>query len=258
METENRPNVLFICVDDLNDYALGLGGYSGPVSTPHLERLAGQGVLFTRAYCPSPLCNPSRTALMTGLNPWSTGIYGNGQWWRPHLPDVVTLPEHFRANGYRVTGCGKVFHHTPGFNPPSCWDEYFENPVFEKDFFKFDGYPLNGIADRAAFPTFDWGSPGNGYPENREWATADWACDFLKRKHGRPFFLACGFTRPHLPWYVPKEFCDLYPAESIILPEIPETSGERLPSEAQRIADARGDRKLVLEAEQRLSAVRAY
>src|SRR5205085_12516680 len=117
------PNVLFIAVDDMNDWVGCLGGYEG-IHTPHIDRLARRGVLFTRAYCAAPKCCPSRTAVFTGLRPSTTGIYENNQWWRPHLPAVVTLPEHFKSHGYHAAGAGKLFHHTAGFNPPEQWHEY--------------------------------------------------------------------------------------------------------------------------------------
>ena len=121
------PNVLLILADDLNDWVGALGGHPD-ARTPHIDRLAKSGVLFREAYAASPKCNPSRTALMLGLSPATTGIYDNGHWWRPHLPDAVTLPEAFRAAGYTVAGGGKIFHHTAGFNPPDLWDEFFEMP----------------------------------------------------------------------------------------------------------------------------------
>ncbi|MBD3287703.1 sulfatase-like hydrolase/transferase, partial [candidate division KSB1 bacterium] len=94
-----KPNVLFLAVDDWNDWVGCLGGYAG-VKTPNLDRLAQKGVLFTNAHCPAPICNPSRTAIMTGLMPSTSGVYANSQWWRPVLPDAVTLPGYFKNNGY--------------------------------------------------------------------------------------------------------------------------------------------------------------
>ncbi|MDP6448094.1 MAG: sulfatase-like hydrolase/transferase, partial [Pirellulaceae bacterium] len=102
-----RPNVLFIAVDDMNDWVGCLGGYAGRVHTPHIDRLAERGMLFENAHCAAPVCNPSRTAVLTGLRPTSSGVYDNGRWWRPALPDVVTLPEYFANSGYRVEGGGK-------------------------------------------------------------------------------------------------------------------------------------------------------
>ena len=120
-----KPNVLFVSVDDMNDWVGCLKGYPG-IKTPNIDRLAKRGVLFTNAHACSPKCNPSRAAILTGLRPSTTGIYANGEWWRPNYPDLVTLPMYFKENGYHVAGGGKVFHHTDGFNPPDQWDEYFD------------------------------------------------------------------------------------------------------------------------------------
>jgi arylsulfatase A-like enzyme len=114
---DNRPNVLFLSMDDMNDWVGWLGGYPG-VQTPNIDKLAKRGVLFSDAHCAAPLCNPSRTALFTGLRPSTSGIYNNDQYWRPALPDVITLPAYFKQNGYHVAGAGKVLHHVAGCNPP--------------------------------------------------------------------------------------------------------------------------------------------
>ena len=123
MISDRKPNVLFIAVDDMRDWTSFLGGYKGRVHTPNMDRLIRRGVNFTNAHCPAPLCSPSRSAVMTGLRPSTTGIYDNSRWWRPNLPDAVTIPEHFMKSGYRVEGAGKIHHHTPGFNPPECWHQ---------------------------------------------------------------------------------------------------------------------------------------
>ena len=130
----DRPNVLFIAVDDLNDWINCMGGRSG-VHTPHLDRLAKRGVLFTNAHCAAPACNPSRVAIMTGVAPASSGVYNNGQDWRrsPRLAKAVTLPEHFRAGGYEAFGGGKIFHClswiNDGYgkqqNEAKLWDRYW-------------------------------------------------------------------------------------------------------------------------------------
>ena len=104
-----RPNVLFIAVDDLNDWIGVMGGHPDTV-TPNLDRLARRGVLFTNAHCAAPACNPSRVALLTGRRPHNSGVYVNPQPWRPVMPNVSTLPQHFMAHGYHVRGGGKIFH----------------------------------------------------------------------------------------------------------------------------------------------------
>ncbi|MFK7777229.1 MAG: sulfatase-like hydrolase/transferase, partial [Gimesia sp.] len=118
-----RPNVLFIAVDDLNDWISCLGGHPD-CKTPNIDRLASRGVLFTNAHCAAPACNPSRAALMTGIRPSSSGVYLNPQPWRPVMQDAVTLPQHYRQHGYQAIGSGKIFH--GGYNDPDSWDHYLK------------------------------------------------------------------------------------------------------------------------------------
>ncbi len=118
----SRPNVLFISVDDLNDWIEPLGGHP-QAHTPNLTRLANRSVTFTRAYTPSPGCNPSRTAVMTGLAPYTSGVYSNYQDWREVIRDPNTIGAHFRQNGYFSAGAGKIFHYQ--MVDPSCWDDYW-------------------------------------------------------------------------------------------------------------------------------------
>lgn len=149
-----------------NNWVRLLGGYPG-VKTPNIDRLAQRGVLFRNAHCASPLCNPSRTALLTGRRADTTGVYNNDQYWRPVHPDYVTLPMHFKANGYHAAGDGKIFHHVVGSNPPDQWDEFqlqqFDDPWWRRPkwypWVKKEpnppGRPFNGIQNFQG--EFDWG-----------------------------------------------------------------------------------------------------
>jgi len=276
-----KPNVLFIAVDDMNDWVSTLGGYSGKVYTPNFDRLAGRGVTFTNAHSPSVVCNPSRTAIMTGLRPSTTGIYNNGQWWRPALPDVVTMPEHFRANGYYAAGGGKTFHHTLGNNPPGLWDEYFPQvwdsawhydfPVAGQHVAKTglhwpEGFPLNGIENvrqgkkpPANYRSFDWGPFDKGDLEMGDGRMVKWAVEFLEKPHDKPFFLAAGTFRPHLAWYAPRKYFDLYPLEKISLPEVNENDLDDVPPIGRSMAEARrADFELVKKTGKYREAVQAY
>ena len=114
----NKPNVLFIAVDDLNTWVGHLEGHPN-VKTPNIDRLAEQGISFTRAYCSAPLCNPSRVSLLTGIAPSKSGVYGNGEKLRNKLPNAVTLMQHFRASGYSARGAGKNFHGTAAYDKGS-------------------------------------------------------------------------------------------------------------------------------------------
>ena len=132
LSAKERPNVLFISVDDMNDWAGLSRGYPGKVHVPNLKRLSNLGMTFDNAYTASPVCCPSRTAVMLGKRPSTSGIYNNGQWWFPHLPKAISLPMAFRSNGYKAMGAGKIFPHTAGFNPQCQWDS-FQRLVFIDD-----------------------------------------------------------------------------------------------------------------------------
>ena len=159
--------MLFFTVDDMRDYVGYLNAYGGIVHTPNIDRLAESGMAFTNAHTAATVCCPSRNAMLTGKRPSTTGLYENSQWWKAAIPDLVTMPQHFKNNGYYTAGAGKIFHHTPGNNPPCSWDEFqdqvFDDPwVFaewspEKYFLNFgyrgekvpfpDWKPLNGISE---------------------------------------------------------------------------------------------------------------
>ena len=119
-----KPNVLFIAIDDLNDWIGCLGGHP-QARTPNLDQLAKRGMLFTRAYCAAPACNPSRASLMTGILPSTSGVYHNSQPWRPAMPGAATLPQHFTKHGYWSAGAGKIYH--GAFPDPASWQEYFSS-----------------------------------------------------------------------------------------------------------------------------------
>ena len=281
LASERKPNVLFIAVDDMNDWISLLGGYSGQVHTPNFDRLGRMGVTFTNAHSPSTVCNPSRTAIMTGLRPSTTGVYNNGQWWRAALPDVVTMPECFRKNGYLAEGGGKIFHHTLGNNPPGLWDNYhpqiqdspwhYDYPVPGQHVSKRglhwpEGFPLNGIKNVRLgkrpplnYREFDWGPFDKSEFEMGDGRMVRWAMDFLERPHKKPFFLAAGIYRPHLPWYVPKKYFDLYSPDKIKLPEVKEDDLDDVPAAGREMANARhADFQLVTKEGKYAEAVRAY
>jgi arylsulfatase A-like enzyme len=218
------PNVLFISVDDLNDWIGPLGGHP-QTKTPNLDGLAGRGVTFTRAYCQAPSCNPSRTSLMTGIRPSTSGVYGNADVWRRALPDAVTLPQHFILHGYEVLGGGKTFHGPQ--NEAASWQAYFQFTGFLHP----PNKPANGIPKTGHF---DWGGLSAQTSETADARLAAWAERYLSRKHSRPFFLAVGFYRPHLPWYAPQEHFKLFPPERTELPSTLAGDIDDIPQSALR------------------------
>lgn len=202
------PNVLFIVVDDLNT-ALGCYGNEA-VKSPHIDRLAARGVRFDRAHCQYPLCNPSRVSFLSGRRPETNGVYVLGTTARTALPDAVMLPQFFRQRGYFTAGAGKVFHNGKGSDAAS-WDFYEDGPTDD---------PEEKAAIASRYGAGD--SAGDGRPAShvlasdgartRDGRNVRTILRLLAEKSatGKPFFLAAGFHKPHLPWTAPKTFFDLY------------------------------------------------
>lgn len=226
----DRPNVLFIVVDDLNDWVGYLGGHPG-THTPNIDRLASQGMYFTRAFCAAPLCKPSRVSVLTGIHPSTSQVYGNAVDWRTQLPDAVTLPRYFRDHGYHVAGGGKIFHgrfdDETAWDAPA-WDEYFQEPWWQ--FPEPAVRPANGIESGAGIgPNFDWAAMDEADDAYADTRVARWAGEFLSRPHDKPFFLAIGLFLPHLPWFVPQKYFDLHPRAEIVLPTVIENDLDDIP-----------------------------
>ena len=216
---DNNPNVLFIAVDDLNDWLGCMNGHPN-TKTPNFDRLAAQGVLFSNAHCQAPLCGPSRASLMTGLRPSTTGIYGmipdnEIRLDNEATKDIVFLPEYFRNHGYFTMGIGKLFHtHAPDGMFDESGGRYRGFGPLPEERFVWDGY---GTSDRDRYgrTSTDWGAYPEANTEMPDHQSVDWAIERLGRNHEKPFFLAVGFLRPHVPLYVPQEWFDLHPVESL-------------------------------------------
>ncbi len=243
------PNVLFIGIDDLNDWVGCLGGHPD-TRTPHLDRLAGRGTLFTRAYCAAPTCNPSRAALLTGIRPSTSGIYRNNQPMRlsPVLRDAVTLPQHFRAAGYHAIGAGKIIHDPD----PQSWDDYWPSPTMNRP---QDPVPTSQPAGSKG--DFTWGALDHPVRDMGDHQVADWVIEQLNRKHAQPLFLGCGFFRPHLPWHVPGAYFDRFPLEQVTLPTVKEDDLDDVPP-AGRERVFRSDHERITAAGAWRDCVRAY
>jgi len=253
-DAKSRPNLLFIAVDDLNDWIGALGGYEG-VKTPNLDRLAARSVTFTRAYCSAPACNPSRASLMTGRRPSTTGVYHNSQPWRPAMPDAVTLSQHFIKAGYQVHGGGKIFH--GAFPERASWEEYFAQ---RRD-------PLAGASAKPKKKKNKEGADGRPFPfgpldvadaDMADVKLTDWAVDELAQETDRPFFLAVGIYKPHLPWHVPQKYFDLYPISDVTRPIVPENDLDDVPSAGRAMAKPQGDHRKIVEGGHWDAAVQAY
>ncbi len=276
-ESKERPNVLMIAVDDMNDWVGCLSGHP-QVQTPNIDRLARRGLLFTNAHCAAPVCNPSRAAIMTGLRPSTTGIYANEVSWIEAMPEARSLPQHFKESGYYVAGGGKVHHHMPGFNRLDDWHTYFDQ-VFDSHYqdqlargldvshFQWpSGFPLNGLAAVRDFSNppknareFDWGAWDKLDQEMGDGQMVEWAVRLLQQPPSFPFFLAAGIYRPHLPFYAPRKYFDRYPPGELALPSIKEDDLDDLPPAGQKMAaDRRGDYELVLQSGRYRELLQAY
>ena len=241
-EEASHPNVLFLIVDDLNDWIGCLGGHP-QARTPHMDALAARGTLFTNAHCQAPICGPSRVSFLSGRYPHETGLYnqprGKGRmidderFFRGHL-----LPEYFKSHGYETLGVGKITHGYPlneavetagpqggpgpkpeGPRPPD--DVRFH---FRPDY----SQPYTGTqTDWGAFPERDEQMP--------DFETATWALKELARERETPFFLAVGFHRPHVPFYVPQKWFDLHPLDLVTLPEVEAFDLDDVPETGRRV-----------------------
>ena len=242
-----RSNVLFIAVDDLNDWVGFLEGHPN-AETPNLDRLAARGTVFTNAHCAAPACNPSRVAVLTGMRPTRSGVYFNRSKWRTPLPDVRTLPEVFGAAGYTTVCVGKLTHQ----DAPALWNRFvhLKGGVFDDD------VKTVGRLEWSALDVEE-----ERLLDNR---IARHGAKVLREDHDRPFFLACGFYRPHLAWAVPKEHFEALPLRKIALPHVP---GDDLPSDLDDLSKAaltmklaEGDEHAAVLAEEGAwrEAVRAY
>lgn len=239
-----QPNVLFIAVDDLNHW-VGYLGRNMQSKTPNLDRLAAMGTRFTRSYCASPSCNPSRAALMTGLRPSTSGIYDNDDDWRPVISEEKTLPTTFRKAGYEVLGSGKIYH--GGFDRKSEWNEY---PAEKKNDPKPTGNDGVGGIKFAPLDCKD--------EDLSDWQIADYAIQQLGKKHDRPVFIACGLHKPHMPWNVPQKYYDLHPLDKIELPPHIEGDLTDVPPAGVRMAGPNGDHAKMLASGRWKEAVQGY
>ncbi len=232
------PDVLFIAIDDMNDWTT-LFDPDNPIKTPNIERLAERGAFFTRAYCAAPGCNPSRTAILTGLRPSTSGVYGNGDPWKELVPDVVTLPQHFRENGYLAKGAGKIFHHG------RTGADREDNPSFQ-EFFRlqqhahkpdtnYNGFIQGRDEEHLSTPNWDWGL--HDAPKQTDEYTVEWVEEVIDtHPKDEPIFLAAGIFRPHLPFWAPPKTFARYPFDRVELPPMPPGDLDDVPPVGREMA----------------------
>jgi arylsulfatase A-like enzyme len=215
-----KPNVLFIAIDDQNDWIGALGGH--PLAqTPHLDGLARRGTVFLNAHTQAPLCNPSRTSLMLGLRPTTTGIYGLAPWFRTldALKDRVSLPQHFKAHGYKTLSVGKIYH--GGVGGPAQRAQEFDVWGAAGGVGVKPPKKLIPASPMGNHPLMDWGVFPHRDEDKGDYQVASWAIEQLKAApKDQPFFLAAGFFLPHVPIYVTQKWLDLYPDDDRVLPPV--------------------------------------
>ena len=246
--TNTPPNVLFISIDDLNNWVGYLEGHP-QVKTPNMDRLAGAGCAFTNAHCTTPLCQPSRTAVLTGLSPVKTNVFENGS--KFDHTAYTMLPQYFARHGYKTYGTGKIHHKkhvTSAIFQKSYLTEQRWSPFEGRDVdytkkelpskgsknpehvvpsgpagrryvMPFNRMPSERSPDDKKGESFDWSAfdlPDNTFGDSK---IVDWATEQIETHDSQqPFFMAVGFYRPHIPLYAPAQYFDLYPLESIQLP----------------------------------------
>src|SRR6478672_8737495 len=251
---QQKLNVLYIVSDDLNN---SLSCYGHPtVKSPRIDELAARGTRFDRAYCQYPLCNPSRSSFLTGLRPDITTVLDNGKQFREQIPDVVTLPQLFEKAGYVTARVGKLYHYgvpnqigTDGLDDPPSWqaamnprgrDRFDEPKIFTLTPGQFGGTP-------------SWLAADGEDAEQTDATGADMAVrllEFFAQSKEKPFFLACGFYRPHTPYVAPKKYFEMYPQEKVGVVHTPSGDLDDIPVAALASRRTDMDEKLQREARQ--------
>jgi arylsulfatase A-like enzyme len=256
----DRPNVLFLIADDLNN-ALGCYGHS-IVKSPNIDKLAARGVRFDKAYCQFPLCGPSRNSMLTGLYPNSTGIIANSQVFRQTIPQQISLPQAFRQSGYFAGRIGKLYHYgvpnsigTNGHDDPGSWEMEL-NPAGVD---RLEEHPkIFSLTPRQFGGTLSWyASPKSDefHTDALEAADAEWVLERFAKRPDRPFFLAVGFFRPHTPYVSPKAYFDKYPAAK--MPVVPGVKEDQADIPAAGLASYKKEQDALTD-DLRREALQAY
>lgn len=262
LTAQQRPNVLLIYVDDLNDR---LGCYGDPVAqTPNIDQLAAEGTLFRRSYCQQALCGPSRASMLTGLRPSTLGVLSLKEDFRKRWETHPTLLELFRKNGYFTARSGKVFHQgvpdaiakqSPGADVPEAWDKAIDVPGYELNnngyYYNATPWETHGVGAGGAVA---WLKAEKGDERHHDYNVATKVIQLMKEAKDQPFFLAAGFIRPHVPWVAPKRYFERFDSISIQPTPVPATDREDMP----KIAYDTWAGHFNLPETERREAMRAY
>jgi arylsulfatase A-like enzyme len=224
--------------DDMNDWAQPFGGHPQG-KTPNIAKLAAKGVVFNSAHAAVPVCQPSRTAMLTGLRPHDSKIWGNDD---PHfrtlpgLANRVTLPQYFMSQGYRALGAGKIFHEEGADTDSDSWDAEFLGAKGAK---KPNVVPDHGMTFAGAHgDLLNWGPNDGTTEEQGDWQGADYIAAELEKPQDKPFFFAYGASKPHLAWFVPQKYFDMFPLDSIQLPTVDNNDQDDIPAEGRMSNDS--------------------
>lgn len=240
-----RPNVLFIAIDDLNHWVTHLERNT-QAQTPNIDRLAKMGVTFKHAYCAVPACEPSRCALMGGRRPWTSGCYRNGDKWKQYQQPGEGLSAQFLKAGYRVHGAGKIYH-SMDYHPEE-WTDYMSREGYSSNgpgVEKMDGYHKPHTHDIQDADLIDYHS-------------VDYCIERLQQKSEQPFFIACGLYKPHLPFVAPKKYYNDFPLASIQLPPFLENDLDDIPPAGVKMAGPNADHKKFRQSGRWKSAIQSY
>lgn len=252
----DKKNVLFISIDDMSDWAGPFGTSYQTVHTPGIDKLAAMGTTFTRAYCAAPACGPSRTAVMSGVHPLGYSDEGWGPF-RNYVGNTKVIPQLFKDAGYNVMGAGKLFHGIYSKDEKVEWqDQNYEAGIWS-NYYKMP-------PDPQIHPNynFSWGPLYSGNEESMpDRKILRWAKDRLSEQQTDPFFLGVGFYRPHLPWFVPQKYFDMYPLDGIRVPDVPLFDLNDVPAKGRALSlgpDGKGDHANVIAKGEWKKAVQAY
>ena len=259
-----KMNVLFIAVDDLNDW-IGCFGGNPQVKTPNIDRLArSNAMIMMNTQCPSSVSCPSRSAFLTGLRPSTTGVYQNTQNLRDSriAMGVPTLPQYFSQNGYFSLSTGKIFHKHQVNGEQDAGQWAFDLWQKESGGFPIDKskVPMSGMDVTGTVGTLmDWGPTSVGKEETQDWISAQWVVKQLQQDFEKPFFMMLGISKPHLTWYVPQEYFDRYDLSSIIVPDIHEDDlDDILTPDGKKKFEPSADYRIIKQAGKFKDAARAY
>jgi arylsulfatase A-like enzyme len=242
-----KMNVLFIPVDDLNHW-VGYTGRNPQAKTPNIDRLSKMGVSFSNAHCAAPACEPTRASLFSGLRPSTSGCYLNGNSWKKYVKEGICLNAHFKNSGYYVMGTGKTYHSSAGAKAGIYEDEWDEYPPLAKSSpggaSKYQGYfePL----------PIDMKDEDLG-----DWHSVNYCIEQLGKKRDKPFFLACGMIKPHLPWAVPQKYYEMFPRDKIKLPPHIKNDFSDIPKFAHGVGTS-GDHPKFLQSGRWKDAIQSY